>query len=128
MGPIFPLFSFLALFFLHGPGALGQSTPVYLSPYHSAPTGHFDRELLKKKALAYEEYEWLWVKDSKGKRGWILKASALLPLDFSRQGVLEKGKPIYLKPQSFALPDKTPNQSQVVDLGGKATGLVQNCL
>ncbi len=96
--------------------AYSQSTPVFLTPHNPAPTGHFDLKMLRKRAVAFDQYEWLWVRDQKGNNGWILKASALLPLDFSRQAILGKGEPIHPQPRNFKLPQKTLNQSQIVTL------------
>lgn len=93
-----------------------QSTPVYVTPNNPAATGHFDLSLLKKQAIKYDHFEWLWVRDQKGRSGWILKDSALLPLDFSRQAVLGKGEAIYANPNNFSLPQKTLPQSQIVTL------------
>lgn len=96
--------------------AHSQSTPVYTKPNHPAPTGHFDREMLKKRAIEYDQFEWLWVRGPNGNNGWILKASTLLPLDFSRQAVLAKGEAIYPQPKNFNLPQKTLAQTQIVTL------------
>lgn len=107
---------FLGLFFLYSCYGFAQSTPVYLSPHNPAPTGHFDLKLLKKRATHYDQYEWLWVRDEKGNNGWVLKASALLPLDFSRQAILGKGEPIHPQPRNFNLPQKTLDQPQIVSI------------
>jgi SH3-like domain-containing protein len=93
-----------------------QSTPVFLSPNNPAPTGHFDLKMLKKRAIQSDQFEWLWVRDQQGHDGWILKASALLPLDFSRQAILGKGEPIHPQPRSFKLPQKTLPKAQIVTL------------
>lgn len=99
--------------------AFAASTPVYLEPNNPAPTGHFNLSELKERASAYDQFEWLWVKDSFGHNGWVLKSSVLLSLDFSRRGIIAKGESIYPKPQSFNLPQKTLGQSQVVSLLGR---------
>lgn len=96
--------------------AQAQSTPVYVTPHNPAATGHFDLKMLKKQAIAYDQFEWLWVRDEKGHNGWILKASTLLPLDFSRQAILGKGEPIHPQPRNFNLPQKTLPQAQIVTL------------
>ncbi len=93
-----------------------QDRPVYLKPNNPAPTGHFDLKLLERRALAYDQFEWLWVRDSLGHNGWMLKSSALLPLDFSRQAILAKGESVYMSPKEYELPQKTLEQSQVVTL------------
>ncbi len=96
--------------------AFPQSTAVFLKPHSPAPTGHFDLKLLKKRALQYDQFEWLWVRDQKGNNGWVLKSSTLLPLDFSRQAILSKGEPVHPEPKNYQLPQKTLAQSQVVAL------------
>jgi SH3-like domain-containing protein len=110
------MFWFLSLLLSTHIFAHAQSTPVYLKPHNPSPTGHFDLKSLKKRVIAYDQFEWLWVKDPQGRNGWILKSSALLPLDFSRQAILPKGEAIYPQPRHFELPQKTLNQSQIVNL------------
>ena len=108
-------FVFLGIFLSHF-SLFAQSTPVYLKPNNPAATGHFDQKLLKKRLISYDQFEWLWVRTPTGKNGWILKASALLPMDFSRQAVLNKGEGIYPQPRNFKLPQFNLDQSQVVAL------------
>jgi SH3-like domain-containing protein len=93
-----------------------QSTPAYLKPNNPAPTGHFDLKILKSRAIGIDQFEWLWVRDAKGHNGWLLKSSALLPLDFSRQALLMKGQAIHSKPEDLLVPQKSLNQSQIVTL------------
>lgn len=95
---------------------LAEPTPVYLKPNNPAPTGHFERKELVDNVKEYDQYEWLWVRDNKGHNGWILKASALLPLDFSRRAILAKGLGIHLKPDSNIIASKSLPQSQIVTL------------
>ena len=75
--------------------------------------------MLKKRAINYDQFEWLWVRDHKGNNGWVLKSSALLPLDFSRQAVLGKGEPIHPQPKNYRLPQKSLEQAQIVNLVGR---------
>lgn len=108
---------FLSFLFLLCPTLLfGQAIPVYLKPNNPAPTGHFDLKELRSTAIEHDQYEWLWVRDDKGHNGWILKASALLPLDFSRRAVLPKGQGVFIRPDSTILANKTLPHSQIVTL------------
>lgn len=106
----------ILIFTLLSPQGFAQSTPAYLKPNNPAPTGHFDQKTLSQRTLATDQFEWLWVRDSKGHDGWILKSSALLPLDFSRQAILAKGEFIHPKPQNYRQPQTTLKQSQIVTL------------
>ncbi len=107
---------FSCLIFLSYFSVFGQSTPIYLKANSPAPTGHVSLDKLKKRAIAYDEYEWLWVRTPSGHNGWILKDSALLPLDFSRQAILPKGEPINPEPKTYQLPQRTLSQAQIVSL------------
>ncbi len=107
---------FSSLIFLSYFNLFAQSTPIYLRANHAAATGHVDLKKLKKQAIAYDQYEWLWVRTPQGRNGWILKSSALLPLDFSRQAILAKGEPIHPEPKVYQLPQRTLHQSQIVTL------------
>ena len=110
-GMVLSVFAFLFSF-----QVCAQPTPVYLQPNNPAATGHFSQEELKKKALTYETYEWLWLRDSFGHEGWALKSSVMLPLDFSRQAVATKGEAIYQQPKSYIHPVNRLDNSQAVAL------------
>lgn len=107
---------FILISLLTSLNAYGRPTPVYLEPNNPAPTGHFRLEQLKDKAIAYDQFEWLWVRDSFGHSGWVLKSSVMLPLDFSRRAVLSQGEDVFAKPQSYDLPQRKILKSQVVTL------------
>ena len=93
-----------------------DSRAVYLKPNGTIPTGHFGSHSLRKQAVKYDRFQWLWVRNSRGQKGWILKSTALLPLDFSRQAVLIKGQAIYPKPHNYGIVSKKLFRSQVVTL------------
>ena len=112
----------LSLFFsttlMAGPGNSNTTDPrpVYLKPNGAIPTGHFDTQSLKQRAINYDQFEWLWVRDSKGQKGWVLKSASLLPLDFSRQAVLVKAQAIHSKPHHYEMNQKRLPRSQIVTL------------
>lgn len=105
-----------SLLILSGSLSWAKSTPVYLKPNNPAATGHFDLKLLKERSLTFDQFEWLWVRTPEGQNGWMLKSSALLPLDFSRQAMLSKGEAIYPRPRSFNSPQKVLEHTQIVTL------------
>lgn len=96
--------------------ALSEPSSVYLKPNHPAATGHFSKKLLLEKSVGYDQFEWLWVSNTQGQSGWVLKSSVLLPLDFSRQAVISKGEALYSKPRHFQSPSKILENSQLVNL------------
>ena len=106
----------LSLSLLLSPPLMADSKAVYLKPNGSIPTGHFDTQSLKQQAVKYDQFQWLWVRDSRGQKGWILKSTALLPLDFSRQALLTKGKAIHSKPYHYEINPKKLPRSQIVTL------------
>ena len=107
---------FSLLLSLNALGANHRSVPVYLAPNNPAATGHFKHSELKKSARAYRQYEWLWVRDSFGHEGWVLKSSVMLPLDYSRRAILSKGEVIFEKPRAAGLPIKRMQDNQIVGI------------
>ncbi len=105
-----------ALSFFLSSSLMADSRSVYLNPNGSIPTGHFDVRSLRQQAINYDQFEWLWIRDSRGRKGWILKSTVLLPLDFSRQAVLTKGKAIYSATNHHQINPKKLPRSQIVTL------------
>jgi SH3-like domain-containing protein len=97
-----------------------EPVPAYLKPNNPAATGHFDKDQLRSSAITYDQFEWLWVSNAQGQNGWILKSLALLPLDFSRQAVIQKGETIFAHPRHYSEAQTVLANSQVVNLVGRS--------
>ena len=98
---------------------MADSKAVYLQANGSIPTGHFNIDTLKSRAVQYDQFEWLWLRDSRGRKGWILKSRVLLPLDFSRQAIISRGKLLYQKPYFYEINPRKLSRTQIVILIGR---------
>jgi hypothetical protein len=100
----------------HPTSDLTSSAPVYLKPYTSIPTGHYNVNLLKKNLVAQDHVRWVFVKTKQGQTGWALKHQLLNPLHFSTRARLLVGAPVFKERKGAVLPSITPTNEATVNV------------
>ncbi len=80
------------------------ATPVYLSPNHSIPTGHYRRDVLEQSTQKVDVKLWIRVRSLKGLQGWVPATQVLPSVYLSKFAQLKKGGTIRSRPSWDMLP------------------------